>query len=79
MQPIEYHRQKTYMQELQRELDEIRLAEQARQHHTNTPVYGPVLARVGSLMKDAGSRLEERYGDFQTCLPCNEAPSASIS
>lgn len=78
MQPIEYHRQKTYMQELQRELDDIRRAEEATKRDS-TPIYGPVLARVGGLMKEVGSKLEERYGDLQTCLPSTEAPSTTIS
>jgi hypothetical protein len=60
---IEAHT-KTRQQDLTRESEMARLAEAAQGNHERQPFYAPALAKMGAMMVEIGSYLQERYGEI---------------
>lgn len=60
---IEAHT-KTRQQDLTRESEMARLAEAAQGNHERQPFYAPALAKMGAMMVEMGSHLQERYGEI---------------
>ncbi|MDX1992667.1 MAG: hypothetical protein SF029_09765 [bacterium] len=60
---IEAHT-RTRQQDLTRESEMARLAESAQGSHDRQPFYAPALAKMGAMMVEMGSHLQERYGEI---------------
>jgi hypothetical protein len=66
----EYELQKMRREEIRQQSEQFNLAQGARPPRSQPPFYASVLAGVGKVLVDVGSKLQDQYGSWVEEVQC---------
>ena len=76
----EYELQKLRREEIRRESEKLNQVQAAQSENLDDhPFYASLLADVGKVLVDVGSKLQEHYGSLVEDAPCSAEPGRNAS